>query len=146
MNLPTRKAAKAILVARELYRSVDLALLEASGNLAPARSLRFKKVRRFLSWTSKFCARRFYTLGTLTLAVRLLVTKHGVVPPLAGNFDINSWVTDQSKVLHKLIRRSVKNSWERANRAMALNPDELETQVQAWGADELEMPVQVGKA
>ena len=133
--LPTRKAKKALLVARELYRSIDLAQLEASGNLAPARSLRFKKVRRFLSWTSKFCAHRFYTLGTLKLAVELLVTKHGIVPPLVGNFDINTWVLDQSRVLHKLIRRSVKNAWERSNRAaMAVNPDELETQVEVGQA------------
>lgn len=129
--LPTRKAAKALLVARELYRSIDLAQLERSGNLAPARSLRFKKVRQFLSWTNKFCAHRFYTFGTLKLAVRLQVTKHGLVPPLVGNFDIDTWVTDQSRVLHKLVRRSVKNSWERSNRAaMAASPDELETQVQ----------------
>lgn len=121
-------------MAKELLDHIDIDYLEKSGCILPARSLRYKKARQFLGWTEKFCAPRFYTLGTLTLAVKLLVSEHGLRPPLIGSFDLNSWVTDQAKILHKLIRRAVKNSWDRRERSsraaiMVLNPDEVETQV-----------------
>ena len=120
-------------MAKELIDQIDIDSLEKSGCILPARSLRYKRTRRFLGWTEKFCAPRFYTLGTLKLAVKLLVSEHGLRPPLVGSFDLESWVLDQAKILHKLIRRAVKNSWDRRDRlgraAMVANPDEVETQV-----------------
>ena len=123
-------AVQAILVAKELLDHIDQDYLEKSGCILPARSLRYKKARQFLRWTEKFCAPRFYTLGTLKLAVKLLVSEHGLHPPLIGSFDLNSWVTDQAKILHKLIRRAVKNSWDRRERSSrAAMIDNVETQV-----------------
>ena len=140
IQVPTKKAEKAKLVASKLYEVIDLAYLQRTGRVVPARTLRFKKVQSLFGWVGDCSAHRFFTKGTIVLALYFLSEYEDVQIPLLGPVDLKTWVQEQGKILHYLCKRAVKNHWEREHcssfkrrakrrAAMVPNPDEMETQV-----------------
>ena len=107
-------------MAQKLYEFLDLQYLERTGSLFPGRSLRFKSVRALFGWTQSLRAHRFFTYGALRLALQILVRDYEISLPLLGHFDANSWLNDQSKILHRLCKRAVKNAWERGHSKRAV--------------------------
>ena len=127
-------------MAEKLYDLIDQEDLRQTGRLVKFRSLRFRSTREVFAWTNDCCAHRFFTKGTIKQALVILVREYGLAPPLLGDYNLESWLEEQTKVVHYLCKRAVKNAWEReysrACRAMAVNPDEMETQAYAWGDED----------
>ena len=121
---------EAPLIAEELYQHVfDPQRLAATAHVSPGRSLRTKRVCSAFSWVPSFGGHRYYTKKAVKLALVLLVEEYGVRPPLTEGYTLQDWLRDQVVQIHHLIRRSVKNSWERSyQRQRKRAMDDMETQ------------------
>ena len=134
--------AKSTLIADLLYfHVIDMDRFKSTGRIAPGNSLRHKKCRS--AFTEKFCnlGPRFFTKSAVHNAARVLVSKYGLeehIPKIPGLPEAD-WYRTQGKSLRYLLRRVVKNCW---NRQHALNRkgseslpgamDDEETQLYNW--------------
>ena len=140
--------AKASLIAELIFNHViDKDRLARTGSIAPANSLRPKRAREAFARVER--SRRFFTKSAVENAVRILIDKYVEAPKMPGH-TTDEWVASQAKSLHYLLKRAVKNSWNRdymqqrsPNKPPALNSeiqsfaamDDLETQPYFWDAE-----------
>ena len=77
-------------MAAEIYKAIDLDRFQLTGSAAPARSLRFHRLDRKVQRAS------LLHVGPPEIGVQLLITKYQLIPPLVGNFDLQSWLVLKS--------------------------------------------------
>ncbi len=91
-----------------------------TGSLMAATSLRSKKSKEQFAVIARASSdefeendqprdRRFWTKRTVEDAIRELVRKHDLHPPMVKGFDWGTWFKDQSSIIHSLAKRAQRN-------------------------------------
>ena len=91
-----------------------------TGSLMAATNLRSKKSKEQFAVIARASSdefeendlptdRRFWTKRTVEDAVRELVRKHDLHPPMVKGFDWGTWFKEQSSLIHNLAKRARRN-------------------------------------
>ena len=105
-------AAKASVIADLLYQHVlDMERFKKTGCVAPCNSLRPKRAREAFSFVAR--GPRYFTRSAVVGALQILISRYSIEVPTLPGHSVQDWIGMQAKSLHYLLKRAVKNSWNR---------------------------------
>ena len=113
--------------------------IKQTGTLLPTPSLRHKRTRECLSF-ARDIEGRIFTQALVRDCLRALLAnpvKYSLELPCTPGFSSERWIQDESKVLHKLLKRARKSTTAETLAAMDKLIDEMETQ--PWDINSFEL-------
>ena len=107
--------AKACFIADNLFQTCVLVdngkRLRETGSVAPATTLKAVVARKAFEWAGRVTQqRKFFTLASCRLAIKLLVDRKGVQYPQIPSLPYDCWVEQQAKIVCHLCQRCRRNS------------------------------------
>jgi len=107
--------AKACFIADNLFETCVLVdngkRLRETGSVAPATTLKAVVARKAFEWAGRVTEqRKFFTLASCRLAIKLLVERKGVQYPQIPSLPFESWVEQQARIICHLCQRCRRNS------------------------------------
>ena len=106
--------------------------IRQTGSILPTSSLRHKSTRDTLSWAKDLDQGRYFTHALVRDVLTDILETHKVDLPCTPGFSQQKWVEDQSRILHKCLKKARRKS----TASPAMDPSTLETQ--PWDYGELD--------
>ena len=104
--------------------------IKKTGSLLPTKSLRHRETREALLWAKDIDMGdgRYFTQALVRDCLKDLVQYHGVEVPESPGFVLQSWIDNESSLLHKLLKRARKSTSSSPGSVSAM----AEEDTQAW--------------
>ena len=111
--------------------------IETTGSLLPTRSLQRKSTREALTWVRDFKedGTRFFTQPLIRDSLLQLAEKHNLALPQIPGSDLNSWASEEAKVLPPLLLKARRSTIKASSNPSAAMDNE---ETQPWQVDSQE--------